>query len=374
MNILVFSWRGPKHPLAGGAEQVDHEHHKGWIKAGHKVVLFTSNFKKGKEKEIIDGVKIIRRGNQILGVHLSAFLWYFLKKHPKFDLVVDEFHGIPFFTPLYIKEKKMVVLQEVAGKVWLKNELIWPLNLIIGFLGYLFEPLIYKLYKKVPFMVGSNSAKIALEKIGIQKKDITVVQHGVITKKQTKKIIKEKIKTIIFLGTLAKDKGIEDALKVFSILKSKREFQFWVVGKSDTFYLKKLKKMSKNLKISKQIKFWGYVSSEKKFELLSKAHLLLNPSILEGWGLVNIEANAMKIPVVAYNSPGLVDSVQNGFNGLICKNNSPENMAQNIEKIFASHKLYLKLKKNSLIWSKNFSWDKSRKLSLNLINEITNNA
>jgi len=34
MNILVFSWRDPKHPTAGGAEQVMHEHMKGWIAAG----------------------------------------------------------------------------------------------------------------------------------------------------------------------------------------------------------------------------------------------------------------------------------------------------------------------------------------------------
>ena len=42
MRILVFSWRDPKHPLAGGAEQVMHEHMKGWIEAGHKVTLFSS--------------------------------------------------------------------------------------------------------------------------------------------------------------------------------------------------------------------------------------------------------------------------------------------------------------------------------------------
>jgi len=48
MNILVFSWRDPKHPLAGGAEQVMHEHMKGWVGAGHKVTLFTSHFSGGR--------------------------------------------------------------------------------------------------------------------------------------------------------------------------------------------------------------------------------------------------------------------------------------------------------------------------------------
>jgi len=52
MNILVFSWRGPKHPLAGGAEQVDHEHQKGWIKGGNAVTLFTSSFPEAKEEKM----------------------------------------------------------------------------------------------------------------------------------------------------------------------------------------------------------------------------------------------------------------------------------------------------------------------------------
>src|SRR5258708_25820736 len=110
MNILVFSWRDPMHPLAGGAEQVDHEHHKGWIEAGHKVTLFSSMFKGAKKEQEIDGVKIIRKGNQYTAF-ISAFFWYMFLDQVKFDFVVDEFHGWPFFTPLYIRKPKIAVIQ-----------------------------------------------------------------------------------------------------------------------------------------------------------------------------------------------------------------------------------------------------------------------
>ena len=45
MKILTTNWRDIKHPLAGGAEISTHEHAKGWVHAGHDVILFSSSFK-----------------------------------------------------------------------------------------------------------------------------------------------------------------------------------------------------------------------------------------------------------------------------------------------------------------------------------------
>lgn len=379
MRILVFSWRDPKHPTAGGAEQVMHEHMKGWIEAGHKVTLFSSRVKGLPNKETLDGVEVVRKGDQYLGVKIAAFLFW-LKNKENYDFVVDQFHGIPFFTPLYIKKPKLAVLQEVAGKVWFLNELPFPLNIFVGLLGYLFEPVIFLFYRKVLFMVGSNSARIDLVKMGIPVKNITVVPHGIIVYTPKPFPKKEKIKTIVFLGALAKDKGIEDALKVFSFLAKKgnlpagrQEYQFWVIGRGSPEYKDYLMSVCGKLGIVNKVKFWGFVDQEKKFELLARAHVLINPSIREGWGLVNIEANSMGTPVVAYKSPGLIDSVKDGQSGIICKMNTPESMAEEVLNLLNDNQLYIKLQKGAAVWSKNFSWEKSRKLSLDLINFISHN-
>lgn len=371
MNILVFSWRDIKHPLAGGAEQVDHEHHKGWIEAGHNVTLFTSFFIGGKKNEDLDGVKVIRRGNQILGVHFEAFFWYLFQKHDKFDLVVDEFHGIPFFTPLYINIPKLAVLQEVAREVWFKNDLHFPINYLVGYIGYFLEPLIFLFYRNAVFMVGSNSAKVELNKVGIPIANIRIIPHGVVLALPKKIPKKEKINTIIYLGALAKDKGIEDAIKTFGILNRDDKWQFWIVGKGGNDYVKKLKDLCFKFGIEKNTKFWGFVSQQRKFELLAKSHIMINPSLLEGFGLVNIEANVVGTPVVAYNSPGLVDSVKDGVNGIIVAKNDPVNLALSLKKLIENPKVYTKLSKTAKEWVKNFSWNTSGKLSLALIEEIS---
>lgn len=367
MRILVFSWRDPKHPLAGGAERSMHEHMKGWIESGHTVTLFASKINEKPDREEIDGVNVIRKGYQYLGVQLAGFLFY-LKNINKFDFVVDQFHGIPFFTPLYVKKPKLAVLQEVTKEVWFTNPLKSPLNLIVAVIGYIFEPFVFLLYKNTKFMVGSNSAKEDLIKFGIKNSKITIVPHGVISPKEKVHAKKEKIKTITFFGTVTADKGIMDAIKAFSILNKIGDYKFWVMGRFETeSYKSKVISEVEKLGLKEKVKFWSKVSDQEKFELLVRSHVLINPSIREGWCIINIEANLMGTPVVAYPSQGLVDSVKNNLSGILTKTSTYQELAEVIFRITNNDDEYKKLSTGAKKWASNFTWEKSRKLSLDLI-------
>lgn len=367
MRILIFSWRDPKHPLAGGAEQIIHEHAKGWIRAGHKVTLFASRYKNSLKEEIIGGIQITRGGHQYLGVQLLGWRYY-LKNKKDFDLIIDQFHGLPFFTPLFVRKPILAVIQETARGVWFLNPFSTPLNWLVGTIGFLTEPLIFLIYKKTPFMTGSDSAKDDLAKMGIPQKNITVINHGVLVESLNPQPPKEKKLTITFLGLLSKDKGIEDAIECFHKLYKKGDFQFWVIGKPETkSYGEFIKRKAK--KLGQKVRFWGFVSQEKKFELLAASHLLVNPSIREGWGLVNIEANSVGTPVVAYSSVGLIDSVKDQESGLICKN-TPGDLARTVEKVLVDKSLLKKLQGGALKWSRQFSWPKSVRMSLKLLEKV----
>lgn len=368
MKILILNWRDIRHHNKGGAEVVTYEYAKAWVRAGHKVTWFSSASKNQKKEEIIEGIKIVRRGNGFFTVYLAAFFWYLKHGRGQFDLVVDQFHGVPFLTPLYVAEKKLAFIHEVTREVWLLNPLPKPLNLLIGYFGYFIEPWLFKFYRRIPFLAVSSSTREDLVKFGIPKKNITVINNGIRVIKPRPFPQKEKSPTIIFLGSLAKDKGIEEAIRAFSLIYQKNEdYQFWVVGGADPLYLKKLKSMAKELDVEKKIKFWGFVMERKKFELLARAHILINPSIREGWGLVVIEANKMGTPTVAYNSPGLKDSVVHQKTGIICDKNTPADLAKNIIDLIADKKLYSRLCKGGLKWSQKFDWQLSAKKSLCLL-------
>lgn len=370
MNILIFSWRGPNHPHAGGAEKSTHEHAKGWVRAGHNVTLFTSSFPGCKNEEIVDGVKIKRSGTQILGVHIKGFIWYVSMKHEEYDLVIDQFHGIPFFTPLFVREKKLAFIHEVTKEVWSLNPLPKPFNLVPTILGTLIEPFIFKLlYRNVPFMTVSESTKKDLITWGISEKNITVIHNGVDKILAKIKLAKNRKKTLIFLGALAKDKGVEEVLKVFKIINSKiGGYQFWIVGKGEKEYTKFLKARTKELGLEKNLKFWGFVTDTEKYKLLASSHLLINTSSREGWGLVVIEAASVGTPTVGYDVPGLRDSVVDGNTGLLSDKN-PTSLAAKVLALL-NNKRYEIYRKNCISWSKKFSWDQSASLSLKLIEKI----
>lgn len=371
MRILAFSWRDPKHPLAGGAEQVIHEYAKGWVKAGHEVTFFSSLLRGMPRSETLDNIKIIRGGYQYFGVQMAGFLHYLMNRH-KYDLVIDQFHGFPFFTPLFVKKPKIALIHETTGKLWFLNPLFWPFNWIISIIGYFSEPIIFKLYKNIPFMTISKSTKDDLVNFGIPEKNIKVIHNGV-TSKNITRTNKEKVHTILYLGILSKDKGIEDAIKCFALLSQKGRFQFWVVGRTEPeWYFNNIKKLVDKLKLSSKVKFWGYVNDNTKFKLLSKAHILINPSIKEGWGLVNIEANTMYTPVVAYCSLGLRDSVKTNINGYLCLKNTPENLAEHVLKLLDNKKIYADIQNKAYLWSKRYNWQKSTNQSLKFLIKIAN--
>jgi glycosyltransferase involved in cell wall biosynthesis len=369
MNILHLSWRGPNHPRAGGAEIVVHEHSKAWIKDGHKVTLFTSNFEGGKPEEVIDGI-LIKRGGKDLSFTVIAYAlwWYIFKRREEYDLVIDHFHGLPFFTPLYIKSKKIAFIHEVAREVWKYNPYKFPLNKIIEFTGYVFEPLvIFIIYFFTPFITVSDSTKRALVNWGVASKNITVVNNGFNAIKFQKQIQKNTKKTVVYLGAVTPDKGIEDALAAFDLLSKKdKDYLFWIIGKGEKNYVEDLKKRTED---RSNLKFWGFVTQSKKFELLSKSHILINPSRLEGWGLVVIEAASMGVPTVGYKIPGLVDSVKHNVTGILVEKDV-ERLAEAIDRLINDQVRYKHMVDNCVKWSKRFSWDKSAKKSLEILHKF----
>lgn len=364
MKILILNWRDIKHPLAGGAEVSTHEHAKRWVKEGHEIIQFSSAISGERTEEIIDGIKILRRGNHYT-VHIHA-MFYFLKHlQGKVDLVIDQFHFIPFFTPLYVRTKILAFIHEIASETWFKNA-SFPIN----FIGYIFEPFFFVFYKKIHFITVSESTKKDLNKLGIKDENIHLIHNGVNVISSFSK--KEINPTLIYLGRLAKDKGIEDAIHAFYKLQLIfKNINFWIVGKEEKEgYKNYIENILKKMGIDKKVKFWGHVSEKMKFNLLKKAWILIHPSIREGWGLTVIEAASCGTPTVAYNVSGLRDSIINGKTGVLVDNKTPEELANKINSLLNNINSYNILSRYALKWSKNFSWEESTSQSLDLIKKI----
>jgi len=99
---------------------------------------------------------------------------------------------------------------------------------------------------------------------------------------------------------------------------------------------------------------------------------LVNPSIREGWGINIIEANACGTPCIAYDVPGLRDSIVDGETGLLVKENSEfEELAKVIIEFLESNKLRREFSSNVLKWSRRFTWDKGAEEFMSVLENIT---
>ena len=350
MRILWLNWRDIKNPEAGGAEVFTHEVAKRLVKRGHEVTLFTAKFKGAKNEEEIDGIHVVRAGNKYTVYRKAKEYWR--KKFSKegYDVVIDEINTRPFMTPKFVKDTKIVALiHQLAREFWF-YEMPFP----ISYLGYHFlEPYWLKSYVNVPTITVSESTKKDLERLGF--KEIYEVDEGLSV--EPLKEVPEKVEfpLIVFLGRLKRAKRPEHAIEAFKIVKKKiPKAELWIVG--DGYLRQKLEKMT-----SEGVKFLGKVLHEEKMEILKKAWLLVHPGVREGFGLNVIEANAYGTPVVAYDIPGLRDSVKYGYNGILVEDGNVKALAEAIIDLIKDDKRRGEMARNSLEWAKRFSWDKSAK-------------
>ena len=299
LRILVCNWKDSAHPRAGGAEVYTADLAREWAREGHSVTLFCAAVRGRPEVEDVDGVRVVRRGGRF-GVYRAARR-FFQEAGGAFDLVVDEVNTRPFFCPRFARDVPVVALiHQVCREVW-DCMLPWPLS----WLGrHVLEPRWLAAYRDVPVVTVSESSRSALEAYGLR--HVAVVPEGQLSAlEQTydAPAVREAVPTVVFVGRLSRSKRPEHALRAFEIYRRLvPEAQMWVIGTGpEESRLRRLAPCG--------VTFLGRVTEEEKVDRLARADVLVATSVREGWGLVVSEAAAVGTPTVAYDVPGLRDSV-----------------------------------------------------------------
>ena len=86
---------------------------------------------------------------------------------------------------------------------------------------------------------------------------------------------------------------------------------------------------------------------------------VVNSSIKEGWGIINIEANACGTPVVSANVPGLRDSVRDGVSGLLYDYGNIDQLAASMRRVLTDNAMRERLSAGAVSWARQFDWSNS---------------
>lgn len=350
MKILILHRRDITNLEAGGGTLYIHRVAKYLVQKGHKVTLICANYPEGKNEDNIDGVNILRLGTKHSVYFLSPF-HYLRKFKGKTDILIDAINGPPWFSPLYSNAPKIALIFQAFMEVFLVE-----LNKPLAFILRSVEKFIPYVYHNTPVVTLSHSVKKDLVDTGFPERNIFVIPPGIDREKYGPGE-KSHLPLVLYVGRLKKYKGLEYLIMAMrEVVKETLDARLLIIGKGD--YADELVSLTDKLGLKNIVKFCGYVSEERKVELMRKAHVIVVPSVKEGWGIPVIEAAACGTPAIGTDTTGLRDSIINGKTGFLVPYGEPKILAKKIIGILKNDDLRDKLSKNAIRWARNFGWDK----------------
>lgn len=186
--------------------------------------------------------------------------------------------------------------------------IIDPGNRFIRLLAWMFFQISLLLLKDADLIfTGSGDLENFLIGKGIKRHK--VVEHGQAVRNEMIRRAKKNPKygsDALFTGRINETKGIYEMLDVLNIVKGKYpDFQLALIGEGGKNIMRQYMEKIKNMGLTKNIKFLGYVSEKKKFEIIksSKVFWFLSVSKSESWGVALLEAVCCGKPAFAYNLP-----------------------------------------------------------------------
>jgi len=357
MKILILSEYFPsseKSDITGGVEARAFNVAKRLAKK-HKVIVICSWQKGQKRVDKFSNIKVYRVGTNHPYSHSGSFVSRLnlvkatVKKGCQLDVdVVDGYSYLMYLASYKIAKKlkipSVITYHEIWVGEWIKNK-----GLVTGIPGEIWERLVLK--KKFDKVISvSEFTKKRLEKVGV--KNIDVVHNGVDLKYfESIKAKKYSKPTICVINRLTPKKRVEDVIEALKIVNKEIPVQCKIVGKG--MEMEKLKKQANGLNVD----FLGFVKkNEDVTKTLKSSHIFCSASVLEGFGMVLVEAMASNVPYVCSDIDPFKEVTENGKGGLIFKATNYNDLAIKIKRLLSNKKLYNEKILEEKLLAKKYDW------------------
>lgn len=163
-----------------------------------------------------------------------------------------------------------------------------------------------------------------------------IIPMGVDTKRFNSNKYDERIKKkynitgsfLLFVGRLAEIKGVENLIRAMPMVVGKfPKTKLLIIGSGSLDV--QLKKITKDLYLTNNVTFLDGIPNYKLPKYYATADIFISPSLnsnkqKEGFGLTLVEAGMSGCSLVAVNSGGMRDIVQNNKNGILLNSSNPK--------------------------------------------------
>jgi glycosyltransferase involved in cell wall biosynthesis len=296
MRVLFMSWRDLAHPQAGGCEYVNDRLAIGLTARGHEVALLCGD-PVAEHPYRVHGL-----GGTYAQYARAPFAYH--RRFRRWDVLVDVENGIPFFSPVWRRGPVVCLVHHVHVDQWSMY-----FRAPAARLGRALETAAMpRIYRDRLFVAVSRSTADSLVDLGVDPSRIRVVEMGV----EPVDALYRASPTPLFLalGRLVPHKRVELLLELWERVRPVTGGTLVIAGEGPEH--ERLRDLAGD-----GVELRGAVTEAEKRHLLGAAWILVHAAHHEGWGTVIMEAAAAGTPTVAFDVPGVRDSVVDGETGIL---------------------------------------------------------
>jgi glycosyltransferase involved in cell wall biosynthesis len=333
------------------------------VKSGWKVSVVAPHEKRLARQEGIEGVQIFRfryflekwerlaytgRMQELVGknpfnllIIFPLFLWFFFLEASRLAKKTDPgcLHAhwwIPtgLLGCVISRLRRLPLLVTLHGTdVGLINK-----NLLFAFLArWVFK-------HATGITVVSNFIKSQLVgKLGVPPEKIFVLPMPIDTEKiYKKKVPPSERRMILCVARLTKQKNLGTLVRAFhEVYQKHKDIELVIIGEGPE--KDNLLDLIRKLDLEDSVFVYGLIRQEELNDYYNKSEMVVLPSIDEGFGLVLVEEQWVKKPVIGANSGGIPDIIEDGKSGILFTRQDPVNLATAMERILSDENLASRL-------------------------------
>jgi len=350
-TLLILNERDHRHPAAGGAELHITETGKRLAARGYQPTLLCTRVRGAAAEEIQDGMRIRRFGNRFTYYLMLPWMVRRELRRPG-TVIIEHLNKLPFCSPLYARAPVLLLAHHLFGATAFKQ-----VSLPVACVVYVAEKVIPYVYRGRQFIAVSPSTRDDLVTRGVPAAAITVIPNGLDhSRYHGRGRVADARPTVLVLGRVEFYKRVELALEAIRhLLPVLPDIHLLVVG--DGGARSTLEAQAREMGLATHVTFTGFVSETAKVAYIRRAHVVVNTSDKEGWGLTVLEANACGLPVVASDVPGLRDAVRDGESGVLVPHEDVGRLAETLRRLLEDAAWRARLSAGAREWAQRFSWD-----------------
>jgi glycosyltransferase involved in cell wall biosynthesis len=326
--------------FGGGAEvYVDEITRK--LRNNYDFIILTARLSRKLPKyEQSNGIKILRIG---LGFKFDKYLYPIVAFFKIFSIRKDLIHA---------------VMESYAGLALLFYRIIdkkIPALLTLQSGDVKMPKFLFKRIHQAPDKIQAISNYLAQRAKNFGAKNIEVIPNG-INLEQFNFVSGNKQKhKIICVAHLRQVKGNRYLIAAMpKILEKFPDAKLVIIGEG--LERKNLESEIRNLKLGNVVELKGRLNSEQVRRELQEAEVFVLPSLFEGMGIAVLEAQASNVPIIASNTGGIPDIVEDQETGILVEPKNSEQIADAVIKIFLDSNFAKVLAQNALREVRQYDW------------------